>query len=529
MVKLDLLNNRLDLTSGKGLGPRSFDSLERRELDSDIKGNSSRNVELNASNCKLSIKKYKKYKENVASTCHVINTERASPSKSPSRFSVNDRAKFVLNDFHQPTNNSFGIPTNSPTLARSKILASSGTVNFIDDDDSDDVENEEEQELFQENYGAVKCDAKKNAVFYAPVLDKIRDKDHTYQGNTIINRVESKKLPGASWSDASRWEDDQKFSATKKVGPGYYEIYDSQMSDKCMAFSEVDIERGDANQKPTPPIKERLRLERMKKNMESIEGHSLRPSTYTLETQDGFSEGLEERRVLNCPKFPTQARFNSVFYRKEPYTKTSGMKLGLDYDNRLYNKKIPFSFSSSQRKAITVESAGANIDVDTGNYFAIRTKIEKSPVKYAASFRTKAKVGLLIPPTTSPDHIGPGVFGYTGAFKTSVEVFEPDKPSYAFMRNRDFPVREALEDSCEDKWKSFAETHKKGITFSKQGSGFDKNAELSRIVREKMDVIYPRLARGKWPEVYIPPPRPKSDFYPPRDPTMAELQASLEE
>ena len=79
-------------------------------------------------------------------------------------------------------------------------------------------------------------------------------------------------------------------------------------------------------------------------------------------------------------------------------------------------------------------------------------------------------MGLLIPPTTSPDHIGPGVFGYTGAFKTSVEVFEPDKPSYAFMRNRDFPVREALEDSCEDKWKSFAETHKKGITFSKQGN-----------------------------------------------------------
>ena len=120
-----------------------------------------------------------------------------------------------------------------------------------------------------------------------------------------------------------------------------------------------------------------------------------------------------------------------------------------------------------------------------------------------------------IPPTTSPVHIGPGNFGYPGHFQTSMLVHEPHKPSYTFLRDRKFQIRQAAPDRL-DELKSFIEENPKGCKFSKEGAAFDKNAELARIVQEKMDVIYPRLARHKFPEVYVPPTRPKSHFYPPK-------------
>ena len=46
--------------------------------------------------------------------------------------------------------------------------------------------------------------------------------------------------------------------------------------------------------------------------------------------------------------------------------------------------------------------------------------------------------------------------------------------------------------------KPFSEANPAGPIFTKQGASFDKNAQLAKIVKEKMQQIYPRLARKKF-------------------------------
>jgi hypothetical protein len=46
--------------------------------------------------------------------------------------------------------------------------------------------------------------------------------------------------------------------------------------------------------------------------------------------------------------------------------------------------------------------------------------------------------------------------------------------------------------------KSFSEDNPAGPVFTQQGASFDKNAQLAKIVKEKMTQIYPRLARRKF-------------------------------
>jgi hypothetical protein len=140
-------------------------------------------------------------------------------------------------------------------------------------------------------------------------------------------------------------------------------------------------------------------------------------------------------------------------------------------------------------------------------------------VKYSAAFRSAAKVGMFIPPTTSPDHIGPGNFGYPGHFHTSVSVHEPHRNSYTFLRQRSFSTRQALPDN-EAELKTFAEGHPKGYVFSKDGAAFDANANLARIVREKMDALYPRLARRQFPAAYAQPSHPRKHFYDRKEPVL---------
>lgn len=100
-----------------------------------------------------------------------------------------------------------------------------------------------------------------------------------------------------------------------------------------------------------------------------------------------------------------------------------------------------------------------------------------------------------IPPTVSPEHIGPGSF--PGAFPPGIVIHEPHKPSYTFQRERKFYVPPAHGDSVVA-IKPFSEANPAGPIFTKQGASFDKNAQLAKIVKEKMQQIYPRLARKKF-------------------------------
>lgn len=46
--------------------------------------------------------------------------------------------------------------------------------------------------------------------------------------------------------------------------------------------------------------------------------------------------------------------------------------------------------------------------------------------------------------------------------------------------------------------KPFSEVNPAGPLFTQQGASFDKNAQLAKIVKEKMTQIYPRLARRRF-------------------------------
>jgi hypothetical protein len=523
MVKLDLMNTRLDVTFGKGFGPRIIDSLEdapltRTKTIRDFRGNNT---------CALSIKEYKKYKENVITRCVAIAAEKedcppkvlyslpadytdeSSPNKGPGRrqSSLTEDMKSAIQKIDAPAA-SFG----------QELTSWSDTI---------DSDNTKDNYLFSSEYSNTRKEIPIKMDFYAPTLDIVRDRAHHYEADTIIKRVKSKKLPGAVWSSDIRMFDDQRYSSTKLTGPGYYDVYPSALADKGVQFT-AEVAREDPEKAPPPKLKERLRLQRVYDNQ--IEMECLRSShrsgsvaSMSLASTVGATDKNgrlipPERKVLNSTKFSSESRWDCVDYKKEAYSKTSGMTLGLDFDQN-DNKKIQFSFSSSERNGNNYKSTGGDVDVDVGHLFSVRHAVETSPIKYSAAFNNNCPVGMFIPPTTSPDHIGPGYFGYPNHFKQfGLSVKDPTKPSPTFLRKRPkFPIREAVQNSFDPGMQQFSETHKKGPTFTTEGAAFDKNAELARIVQEKMDQIYPRLAKKKFPHIYVKPARPKSDFYPPRD------------
>ena len=118
-------------------------------------------------------------------------------------------------------------------------------------------------------------------------------------------------------------------------------------------------------------------------------------------------------------KFGVSKRFDYPDTKPEKYVKTTGMSLGNNFD-KTFVKRIPFSLDHSSGKLIyillhlmykigdtkTPLPITSNVNVDASYLFSTEHVVNKCPIKYSASFRSNAKVGLFIPPTTSPDHIG---------------------------------------------------------------------------------------------------------------------------
>lgn len=522
MVKLDLMNTRLDVTFGKGFGPRIIDSLE----DAPLTRKTYNHRDRGANTCALSIKEYKQHKENVITQCAAIAAEKAEkeenvlPILSADELSPKKgqgRRKSTLNQQEMKSvMQTIDPPATSPKNAAVEEMSWSHTI---------DSEHTKDNYIFSSEYSNTKKEIPIKMDFYAPTLDIVRDRAHHYEGDTIIKRVKSKKLPGAVWSSDVRLYDDQKYSSTKLTGPGYYECYPSALTGKGVQFTAA-VDREDPENAPPPKLKERLRIQRKYDKQMEIESarSSRKGGSVASMTIDSSMAPLDKngrpiqpgRRVLNSTKFSEVDRWENVDYRKEPYSKTSGMTLGNDFDKDR-SKKIQFAFANSERNGNSYTSTGGDVDVDIGHLFSVQHAVQTSPIKYSAAFNNLIPVGMHIPPTTSPDHIGPGNFGYPKHFK-GLSVKEPHKPSPMFLRRRPkFPIREAVQNSFDPGMQKFSDTHRKGPIFSTEGAAFDKNAELARIVQEKMDQIYPRLAKKKFPHIYVKPARPKSDFYPPRD------------
>lgn len=103
---------------------------------------------------------------------------------------------------------------------------------------------------------------------------------------------------------------------------------------------------------------------------------------------------------------------------------------------------------------------------------------------------------------TSGTEIGPGSF--PGAYAEAIEIKYPDRPSHFILRGRPDDTRPAIPELTEPML-TFAERHRSGPIFEKQKVG-GGNVVLQAIVKDKMEKIYPKLAKTKYPSP--PPPAP---------------------
>jgi hypothetical protein len=216
---LDLFNSRLDLNVGT-TRPRVYNSLEDQPVYSSIRVASSSSPKGSAGK---STSKRLLFKKNLISQCEAVKVKNTQ--RQPARFTM-----FRDGDDDSSTAASQIINNNITKDDEPQILQPHGsTYNYNDNDNNEEEEQENDNEenygsnLFSPTYRPV--DEKLGADFYAPTLDKIRDRAHVAVGDTIAVRLKSKRLPGAYWSKHSRWVDDAKNSATQNVGPGYYEVY----------------------------------------------------------------------------------------------------------------------------------------------------------------------------------------------------------------------------------------------------------------------------------------------------------------
>lgn len=340
---------------------------------------------------------------------------------------------------------------------------------------------------------------------YMPTLDLIKDHILEYDVDTVEQRLNGGKLPGANWSDVSRFPEEP----SHYTGNSYYDTERFEQSKyggkNKTAVKFNDVPRSEDDKPTTPPIKERLRRKRaeeaqrkLRKTFSSstLNGGDSSVFSFSSSLADSNSGASPTKRSVPVITFSEKDRWNDPLYKQESYTKTSGMKLSGDW-HKVFDKKIPFSFNqnSYSKKSLPKEES----DVDVVKYYSIVEEAKSSSVRYSAAFISKAKVGMEIPVPTSGELGGPGAF--PGAFKSSVSL----KNLKIHTRERDFPVKQALPEVME-KFKLFSEVHTRG-PFVEQSGKSSKNAHMEKLVKDKLTQVYPRLAKKKFP----PPPKVEKD------------------
>lgn len=245
-------------------------------------------------------------------------------------------------------------------------------------------------------------------------------KDHIYEvkEDTVENRIKSKLLPGAFMDGVGRKSTPPK----SHIGPGDYDIYSPDLTNR----GKVLVHGGQFKTQPSGredmtalepeflPLKQRKRyfrkkaaenekLEKALKSLSKVENsvseHNICTSsinsllkhdeTADLEVTEGVSPIKKKiSTICTLGGGGEKDRFDDKIYKRESYVKTSGMTLSQDWD-KVFNKKIPFSFQppSHQAPRKVVKSEGADVDVDVGHLFSIVRSAELSPIKFSAAFR----------------------------------------------------------------------------------------------------------------------------------------------
>lgn len=330
-IKLDLINSRLD----PNFGPRVYDSLEDAN----------------------------------------INRPEKSTCKSLSQLSFKSKEPKIL----LPTRNNF-----VPNIFDKAVIDCHG--NYLDT--SMRIHKKIKKPIPLHDAQTVSITPLEKRSF-TPTLDRIKDKIHEDNREDLYNRVASKKLPGATWSVASRGEK----IIPSNTGPGYYEVYESQLADNNIRLDRVAPGRGDASLEfaPTVPIKTRRRLEKIEKakaaemaSKSSASSFRNRDKPAMDDSYDPYSSTTSSSGII---RFSDAPRFDALEYKQEPYVKTSGMILSPDFD-KSFDKKITFSMrSDSVKKSKSATSLTGGVDVDVGHIFSIVNTAKKSPIKYAAAFK----------------------------------------------------------------------------------------------------------------------------------------------
>jgi DNA-binding protein len=547
-LKLDLVNNRMEIPNSV----RVYDSLEDRKTSRGLGTKTlvkmSPNIIFKRGNERIQISKTLPVRlepTKIDRNGRLIEIQHRIPKVTPVETKVPSPISSSLPSSPIATEGSLHSASRSLLLSRDgfiKTVLETGSLDAIEKGNSHDTE--EEIEVFDRSFTDEEIQRlkrrkkfkkmqekrerekeKEKEENYHPTLDIIRDKlydDVTFKNCTIAARIKTRKLPGASWATERKSNSPV---GNPDVGPGYYDIYKSvplpvtvdfdimpgrekvesvyATSDRIINNIENLNIKKDLEQFP---LREKLRIGRQVNEMKRKYPHLIELKTKTFKNYIPPADYpiLKPHSPRMTSLISNTERFDATFYRQENYVKTSGMKLGTEFDKQL-DKRITFKFTqSSARKESSLSegddsTAGGLLNLNVEKYYSTEAVVAASPVKYSAAFKSSAKVGMQLPEPMTAPHIGPGAF--QNAFKPAIEIKSPDKYSLAFMTYNPPFQRNASPDTFQ-RVKSFTETHRKGPIFSDEirsaGPGEGRSRHLKKLVKEKMTRIYPRLATKKF-------------------------------
>jgi hypothetical protein len=327
-----------------------------------------------------------------------------------------------------------------------------------------------------------------------PAMNKVLDGLHDVPGETIKDRVKMGKVEGPQWTDVPRWM--KEYSNTADIGPGHYDIH--RYNDKfgpthsnLLRLSEVESGRGEDEF-----MKKSSAMRRQERNLKILADANPNYKPRIVE-ESGI---LEAKSTLDANfKIDLGAGSKRFVTRVEPYVKTQGGKLPIDFDPHLDRTRLPVSFSQSSK--FLKEERPLTLDTDyTVNYGKkadIVTAAIQSPIKFSAAFKSNAPIGLVIKEPTSG--INAAIFeGLPGA----IDIRDPTRKNATFLQKRGscFDGIKPTPGTHEG-YKKFTDTNHAGPTFPKGSSGA-ANVQKEKTLRQ-INEVYPRLATKLWP----PPPK----------------------
>ena len=333
-----------------------------------------------------------------------------------------------------------------------------------------------------------------------PIMNRVLDNSHNCEFETVQQRLIENKIKGGMISRTPKAVDPE--PATAKIGPGEYDIETaiSKLKGKAGALKFSTIPRNfDFCQpcvvtQPAPNGRRRFKKSASPKvvDEEEHETEDIEPTPQPTE----FIIPPTKSLALNI-KFSQVDRWNHPIYKQEAYVKTSGIKLSHEYD-KILDKRLKFEMKNGIPRGgvlegVSTTTSNVDIDVDCGPKSTIAKIIQLSPIKYAASFKSKAEVGMKYEIPASGTLIGPGHFH----LPTAVNIKSPHKPTPSFLHHRhiDF-TSELAPDPTGDYLKkpNLIRTGK----FSVVGQTGGKNIHLMNVAKKKISKIYPRFAKKKY-------------------------------